>query len=148
MPHRDYTYLGTTRSLCPRCRVLSGIEHHADSGGLLAESDFYPLPCAHPNCHLLAYLYRGGSTVGRISNPSGMADGLEIRPTRSAPVPINRLIDVSQGVVPGRGSATASMAIPAYLFSYFIRISSRGTPAMASNPPDRITSASLLASRK
>jgi uncharacterized radical SAM superfamily Fe-S cluster-containing enzyme len=46
----------------------------ADSGGLIAESDFYPLPCAHPNCHLLAYLYRGGST----------------------PVPINRLIDVSQ----------------------------------------------------
>ncbi len=45
-----------------------------DSGGLLAENDFYPLPCAHPNCHLLAYLYRGGS----------------------APVPINRLIDVSQ----------------------------------------------------
>lgn len=45
-----------------------------DSGGLLAESDFYPLPCAHPNCHLLAYLYRGGAV----------------------PVPINRLIDVSQ----------------------------------------------------
>ncbi len=46
----------------------------ADSGGLLAESDFYPLPCAHPNCHLLAYLYRGSPH----------------------PVPINRLIDVSQ----------------------------------------------------
>jgi hypothetical protein len=46
----------------------------AGTGGLLAESDFYPLPCAHPNCHLLAYLYRGG--------PS--------------PVPINRLIDVSK----------------------------------------------------
>jgi uncharacterized radical SAM superfamily Fe-S cluster-containing enzyme len=46
----------------------------ADNGSLLAESDFYPLPCAHPNCHLLAYLYRGGPL----------------------PVPINRLIDVSQ----------------------------------------------------
>lgn len=40
--------------------------------GLLAETDFYPLPCAHPNCHLMAYLYRGGGT----------------------PVPINRIIDV------------------------------------------------------
>jgi uncharacterized radical SAM superfamily Fe-S cluster-containing enzyme len=44
------------------------------TGGLLAESDFYPLPCAHPNCHTMAYLYRGGA----------------------APVPINRLIDVRQ----------------------------------------------------
>lgn len=35
-----------------------------------------------------------------------------------------------------------------HLFSYFIKISSRGTPAMASKPPDRITSASLLTSRK
>jgi 7,8-dihydro-6-hydroxymethylpterin dimethyltransferase len=42
------------------------------TGGLLAEDDFYPLPCAHPNCHLMAYLYRGGAN----------------------PVPINRLIDV------------------------------------------------------
>jgi uncharacterized radical SAM superfamily Fe-S cluster-containing enzyme len=44
----------------------------AQTDGLLAESDFYPLPCAHPNCHLMAYLYRGGNQ----------------------PVPINRLIDV------------------------------------------------------
>jgi uncharacterized radical SAM superfamily Fe-S cluster-containing enzyme len=28
--------------------------------GMVAESDFYPLPCAHPNCHMLCYLYRGG----------------------------------------------------------------------------------------
>ena len=32
----------------------------AQTGGLLAENDFYPLPCAHPNCHMLTYLYRGG----------------------------------------------------------------------------------------
>jgi uncharacterized radical SAM superfamily Fe-S cluster-containing enzyme len=44
----------------------------AQTGGLLAESDFYPLPCAHPNCHMMGYLYRGGER----------------------PVPINRLIDV------------------------------------------------------
>jgi uncharacterized radical SAM superfamily Fe-S cluster-containing enzyme len=42
------------------------------TGGLLEEGDFYPLPCAHPNCHLMAYLYRGGER----------------------PVPINRIIDV------------------------------------------------------
>jgi uncharacterized radical SAM superfamily Fe-S cluster-containing enzyme len=44
----------------------------AQTDGLLAEGDFYPLPCAHPNCHLMAYLYRGAGAV----------------------VPINRLIDV------------------------------------------------------
>src|SRR5262249_51354355 len=46
----------------------------AQTDGLLAESDFYPLPCAHPNCHMLAYLYRGGGSA----------------------TPINRLIDVSK----------------------------------------------------
>src|SRR5205085_11730695 len=44
----------------------------AQTGGLLAEDDFYPLPCAHPNCHMMSYLYRGGAK----------------------PTPINRLIDV------------------------------------------------------
>ncbi len=44
----------------------------AQTGGLVAESDFYPLPCAHPNCHMMCYLYRGGAR----------------------PVPITRLIDV------------------------------------------------------
>jgi uncharacterized radical SAM superfamily Fe-S cluster-containing enzyme len=46
----------------------------AQTDRLVEESDFYPLPCAHPNCHLMSYLYRGGS----------------------APVPINRLIDVTK----------------------------------------------------
>jgi hypothetical protein len=46
----------------------------AQTAGLVAESDFYPLPCAHPNCHMMAYIYRGGAT----------------------PVPINRLIDVTK----------------------------------------------------
>jgi uncharacterized radical SAM superfamily Fe-S cluster-containing enzyme len=44
----------------------------AQTQGLVAESDFIPLPCAHPNCHMLAYLYRGDRT----------------------PVPINRILDV------------------------------------------------------
>lgn len=44
------------------------------TGGLVAESDFYPLPCAHPNCHMMAYLYRGGPR----------------------PVPISRMIDIKK----------------------------------------------------
>jgi uncharacterized radical SAM superfamily Fe-S cluster-containing enzyme len=28
------------------------------TGGLFAQSDFMPLPCAHPNCHSLSYAYR------------------------------------------------------------------------------------------
>ncbi len=44
------------------------------TGGIVAENDFYPLPCAHPNCHMISYLYRGGE----------------------APVPISRLIDVTK----------------------------------------------------
>src|SRR5438093_10575018 len=46
----------------------------AQTGGLVAETDFYPLPCAHPNCHMMAYLYRGGER----------------------PVPISRIIDVTK----------------------------------------------------
>ncbi len=45
--------------------------------GFLAETDFYPLPCAHPNCHMMSYLYRGGA-----------------RGSGAKAVPINRLIDV------------------------------------------------------
>jgi len=48
----------------------------AQTGGLVAEGDFYPLPCAHPNCHMLAYLYRGGGQ----------------------PVPITRFIDVKKSL--------------------------------------------------
>lgn len=33
------------------------------TGGLFVEDDFMPLPCAHPNCHSLAYVYRRGDTA-------------------------------------------------------------------------------------
>jgi uncharacterized radical SAM superfamily Fe-S cluster-containing enzyme len=46
----------------------------AQTDGIVAESDFYPLPCAHPNCHMISYLYRGGPR----------------------PVPVARLIDVTK----------------------------------------------------
>lgn len=39
----------------------------SQSGGLLGEEDFYPLPCAHPNCHMMAYLYRGGPSPVSVS---------------------------------------------------------------------------------
>jgi hypothetical protein len=49
--------------------VIRGIARQTD--GLFREDDFLPLPCAHPNCHQLAYAYRswgtasvGGDSVG------------------------------------------------------------------------------------
>ncbi len=42
--------------------------------GMVEFDDFIPLPCAHANCHRIAYLYRGADSV----------------------VPINRMIDVKQ----------------------------------------------------
>jgi uncharacterized radical SAM superfamily Fe-S cluster-containing enzyme len=45
--------------------VVKGIV--AQTEGLVAESDFYPLPCAHPNCHMMCYLYRGGDKPVSIS---------------------------------------------------------------------------------
>lgn len=44
----------------------------SQTAGMLEVTDFMPLPCAHPNCHMLAYLYRGDGGV----------------------TPINRLIDI------------------------------------------------------
>jgi uncharacterized radical SAM superfamily Fe-S cluster-containing enzyme len=54
--------------------VVKALAEQTD--GLVAETDFYPLPCAHPNCHLMAYLYRGG---GR-------------------PIPISRIIDIRKHI--------------------------------------------------
>lgn len=33
------------------------------TGGKVRAEDFFPLPCAHPNCHSIAYSYREGSDV-------------------------------------------------------------------------------------
>ena len=42
--------------------VIRGVAEQ--TRGLFAESDFLPLPCAHPNCHQIAIAYRtGGSAV-------------------------------------------------------------------------------------
>ena len=39
--------------------VILGLEHQTN--GLLTPDDFMPLPCAHPNCHSLAYIFRSQS---------------------------------------------------------------------------------------
>lgn len=41
--------------------VVKGVAAQTD--GLFREQDFMPLPCAHPNCHILTYAYRSGSTA-------------------------------------------------------------------------------------
>jgi uncharacterized radical SAM superfamily Fe-S cluster-containing enzyme len=47
------------------------------SGGMFAASDFMPLPCAHPNCHSLSYVYRRDGAViplARFINPAENLD--------------------------------------------------------------------------
>lgn len=41
--------------------VVRAIAEQTD--GVFQVDDFMPLPCAHPNCHSLAYAYRSGGTV-------------------------------------------------------------------------------------
>lgn len=41
--------------------VIKGIVTQTD--GLFSETDFMPLPCAHPNCHSLAYAYRANAQI-------------------------------------------------------------------------------------
>mgnify|MGYP001583375575 CR=1 FL=1 len=44
----------------------------AQTDGIFREEDFLPVPCAHPNCHMMTYVYRG--------------DG--------PPVPVSRFLDI------------------------------------------------------
>jgi uncharacterized radical SAM superfamily Fe-S cluster-containing enzyme len=41
--------------------VIRGVA--AQTGGQFREDDFLPLPCAHPNCHQVAFAWRQGSTA-------------------------------------------------------------------------------------
>lgn len=41
--------------------VLRAVEIQTE--GLFREKDFFPVPCAHPNAHTLAYAFRSGTTV-------------------------------------------------------------------------------------
>jgi uncharacterized radical SAM superfamily Fe-S cluster-containing enzyme len=48
------------------------------TGGLFAESDFMPLPCAHPNCHSLSYAYRTARGVVPLTRFIDAQNHLEI----------------------------------------------------------------------
>jgi uncharacterized radical SAM superfamily Fe-S cluster-containing enzyme len=42
------------------------------------ETDFTPLPCAHPNAHTLSYAYRGGGTVIPLARFINLTDHLDL----------------------------------------------------------------------
>ena len=48
------------------------------TGGILTESDFLPIPCAHPNCHLMTYLYRGGGTAVPVTRFLNLRDNADL----------------------------------------------------------------------
>ncbi len=48
------------------------------TGGLFRADDFMPLPCAHPNCHSLAYAYRSGGKVVPLSRFIDARNHLEV----------------------------------------------------------------------
>jgi uncharacterized radical SAM superfamily Fe-S cluster-containing enzyme len=55
--------------------VIRAIE--AQTAGLVREDDFMPLPCAHPNCHAVCYVFRGAGIprpVSRLIDVRGNAD--------------------------------------------------------------------------
>ena len=56
--------------------VIRAIARQTD--GLFAESDFMPLPCAHPNCHSLSYAYRSGGRVVPLSRFIDARNHLEL----------------------------------------------------------------------
>jgi 7,8-dihydro-6-hydroxymethylpterin dimethyltransferase len=68
--------------------VIAGVARQ--TRGLFAESDFLPLPCAHPNCHQIAIAYRQGNTaipVTRFIDARGnldlLANGISFTRTKS-----------------------------------------------------------------
>lgn len=61
--------------------VIRAIVNQCD--GLFTEEDFMPLPCAHPNCHSVSYVYRSGSEavplmrlVNAHEHPDLLANGI------------------------------------------------------------------------
>lgn len=54
--------------------VVKGIVAQTD--GIFREDDFLPLPCAHPNCHMMTFVWRGAG----------------------GPVPVGRLVDVKKNL--------------------------------------------------
>lgn len=48
------------------------------TGGMFSESDFMPLPCAHPNCHSLTYAYRQNGLVVPLLKFIDVANNLDL----------------------------------------------------------------------
>lgn len=48
------------------------------TSGRFAPTDFLPLPCAHPNCHSLAYAYRTGTTAVPLTRFINAAEHLDL----------------------------------------------------------------------
>lgn len=68
--------------------VIEALVEQCD--GLFEPADFMPLPCAHPNCHTLSYVYRGTSRptpVARFINATEhldlLANGITFNRTRA-----------------------------------------------------------------
>ncbi len=47
-------------------------------GGLFEPADFMPVPCAHPNCHTLSYVYRGTEQPTPVSRFINAAEHLDL----------------------------------------------------------------------
>ncbi|MDZ4688763.1 MAG: radical SAM protein [Planctomycetaceae bacterium] len=56
--------------------VIQGIVEQTD--GLFAKADFLPLPCAHPNCHQLTYVYRSHGAVVPLLRFINAQDNLDL----------------------------------------------------------------------
>ncbi len=68
--------------------VIEALVHQCN--GLFEPDDFMPLPCAHPNCHTLSYVYRGTgkpTPVARFINATEnldlLANGITFNRTRA-----------------------------------------------------------------
>lgn len=84
------------------------------TGGLVAESDFYPLPCAHPNCHMMSYIYRGGPEPVSISrlidvekHMDLIANSVVYSPARARQI-VSRYLDSAGGCGCGPGGCGPS----------------------------------------
>ena len=101
--------------------VIQGLERQ--SGGHWRESDFSPLPCAHPNGHTLAYAYRGTDRILPLARFVNLEDHLDLlsgritfdRPRARALVEeyLSRISCCGEGCCEtARGSLHSSPALP------------------------------------
>ena len=56
--------------------VIAGLARA--SGGAIAEADFTPLPCAHPNCHQILLAARDGDSLVPLNRAAPVAENLDL----------------------------------------------------------------------